>query len=165
VGNEVNLQRLLSFKSPIVKLGLGSIRAKFILSFIVLSIIPMVVLAIFSYHTYLGILQSNVEAYSGEVIDRVERNLQIYISDLERILESRSDYYNVQFIKLSQAGDVEGNRKYTFRLWENSGPVSATVRNILLFGKRRSTSGTICTFKKLVTVINTITFWRLIPKF
>jgi two-component system sensor histidine kinase YesM len=117
-----NLLRLIT---PIFKLRPRSIRAKFILSFILLSIIPMILLAVFSYHTYLGILQGNVESYSSEVIDRVERSLQIYISDLEQILESRGDYYNVQFLKLSQAGDIEGNRKYTFRLWENLNSIKA----------------------------------------
>lgn len=98
---------------------LESIRSKFILSFSLLSIIPMILLALFSYQAYLGILERNVQAYSSEVIDRIDRSLEIYLSDLERILDQRGDYYNVQFIKLSLAGDIEGNRKFTFRLWEN----------------------------------------------
>lgn len=99
--------------------GLKSLRSKFILCFIVLSIIPMILLAYISYRVYLDILQRNVQTYTSEVIDRVDRNLQIYLSDLERVLELRNDYYIVQFIKLSLAKDIEGNRKYTFRLWEN----------------------------------------------
>jgi two-component system sensor histidine kinase YesM len=124
----MNLNPLLRIKLPIPKFWhfrLGSIRSKFILSFILLSIIPMILLAFFSYRTYLGILQVNVHSYSSEVIDRVDRNLQIYISDLERALELRSDYYNVQFIKLSMAGDIEGNSKFTFRLWENLNNIKA----------------------------------------
>ncbi len=96
-----------------------SLRSKFILSFVILSTIPMIVLAFFSYRVYLDILQRNIQSYTSEVIDRVDRNLEIYLSDLVRILELRNDYYNVQFIKLSLAGDIEGNRKFTFRLWEN----------------------------------------------
>lgn len=99
--------------------GPKSLRSKFILCFIVLSIIPMILLAYVSYRVYLDILQRNVQTYTSEVIDRVDRNLQIYLSDLERVLELRNDYYIVQFIKLSLAKDIEGNRKYTFRLWEN----------------------------------------------
>lgn len=98
---------------------LGSIRVKLILSFMVLSLIPLILLAFFSYRAYLDILQGNVRSYTSEVIDRVDRNLQIYLSDVERILELRDDYYNLQFIKLSLAGDIDGNRKYTFRVWEN----------------------------------------------
>ncbi len=98
---------------------LRSLRTKFILSFVALSTIPMVILATFSYGVYHDILQQNIQSYTSEVIDRVDRNLEIYLSDLERILELRNDYYNLQFIKLSLAGDVEGNRKFTFRLWEN----------------------------------------------
>lgn len=96
-----------------------SLRSKFILSFVILSTIPMIILAFFTYRVYLDILQRNIQSYTSEVIDRVDRNLEIYISDLIRILELRNDYYNVQFIKLSLAGDIEGNRKFTFRLWEN----------------------------------------------
>lgn len=96
-----------------------TLRAKFILSFLVLSLIPLITLALISYHIYLGILQQNVRSYTEAVIDRVERNLQIYLSDLEHILEFRNDYYILQFIKLSLIDDVERNQKYTFRLWEN----------------------------------------------
>lgn len=96
-----------------------SLRIKFVLSLMILSLFPLVLLAFISYHTYLGILQQNVRSYTEAVINRVERNLQIYLSDLERILEFRNDYYILQFIKLSLADDIEENQKYTFRLWEN----------------------------------------------
>lgn len=98
---------------------LGSIQAKLIAAFLVLSLFPLILLAFFSYRAYLDILQGNVRSYTSEVIDRVDRNLRIYLSDLVRFLESRNDYYNLQFIKLSLAGDIEGNRKFTVRLWEN----------------------------------------------
>ena len=83
---------------------LRSLRSKFILSFVFLSTIPLVILAFFSYGVYHDILQQNIQSYTSEVIDRVDRNLEIYLSDLERILELRNDYYNLQFIKLSLAG-------------------------------------------------------------
>lgn len=98
---------------------LRSLRTKFTLAFVFLSTLPLFILAIFSYGVYRDILQQNIQSYTSEVIDRVDRNLEIYLSDLERILELRNDYYNLQFIKLSLAGDVEGNRKFIFRLWEN----------------------------------------------
>ncbi|HEY8391964.1 MAG TPA: sensor histidine kinase [Capillibacterium sp.] len=98
---------------------LRSLKTKIILSFLVLSLIPLVLLAFLSYYTYLEILQQNVRNYTETVIDRVERNLQIYLSDLGRILDLRNDYYILQFLKLSQLDDIEGNQKYTYRLWEN----------------------------------------------
>src|SRR5690554_7115766 len=98
---------------------LRSLRSKFMLSFVFLSTIPLVILAIFSYGVYHDILQQNIQSYTSEVIDRVDRNLEIYLSDLERIFELRTDYYNLQFIKLSLAGDVAGHRKFIFCLWEN----------------------------------------------
>lgn len=115
---------------PDIKLGIekeyfrqffskDSIRTKLTISFMVLSLVPLILLAFFSYRAYLDILQGNVRSYTSEVIDRVERNLQIYLSDLERILELRNDYYKLQFLKLSLAGDIESNQKYTFRLWED----------------------------------------------
>ncbi|MGQ9779674.1 MAG: cache domain-containing sensor histidine kinase [Bacillota bacterium] len=96
-----------------------SLRSKFILSFLVLCLVPMLLLAFFSYRAYLNVLQRNVNSYNSEVIERVARNLEIYLSDLEHILQLRNDYYNLQFIKLSRARDIEGNRRYVFRLWEN----------------------------------------------
>ncbi|NLY91884.1 MAG: sensor histidine kinase [Firmicutes bacterium] len=98
---------------------LRSLRTKLILSFMVLSLIPLILLAILSYYTYLEILQQNVRNYTETVINRVERNLQIYLSDLGRILDLRNDYYILQFLKLSLIDDIEGNQKYTYRLWEN----------------------------------------------
>ena len=65
---------------------LRSLRSKFMLSFVFLSTIPLVILAIFSYGVYHDILQQNIQSYTSEVIDRVDRNLEIYLSDLERIL-------------------------------------------------------------------------------
>jgi two-component system sensor histidine kinase YesM len=98
---------------------LGSIRSKFILSLAFLSVVPLVLLTFVSYRLYLEILEQNVRSYTREVIDRIDRNLTIYLSDQERMLDLRSDYYVLQFVKLSVAGDIEGNRKYTLRLWEN----------------------------------------------
>ncbi|HHT48749.1 MAG TPA: sensor histidine kinase [Firmicutes bacterium] len=98
---------------------LRSLRTKFIISFTGLILIPLILLAFLSYYTYLEILQQNVRTYTETVINRVERNLQIYLSDLERILELRNDYYILQFLKLSMIDDIEGNQKYTYRLWEN----------------------------------------------
>jgi len=98
---------------------LKSLRTKIILSFAGLSLIPLILLAFLSYYTYLEILQQNVRTYTETVINRVERNLQIYLSDLERILELRNDYYILQYLKLSLIDDIEGNQKYTYRLWEN----------------------------------------------
>lgn len=96
-----------------------SLRTKFIISFTGLILIPLLLLAFLSYYTYLEILQQNVRTYTETVINRVERNLQIYLSDLERILDLRNDYYILQFLKLSMIDDIEGNQKYTYRLWEN----------------------------------------------
>ena len=119
MGNEITATGSATRNGQKRLVKLASIKAKFIMYFLVLSLAPLIMLAFFSYRVYLNILQTNVQSYTSEVIGRIERNLQIYLSDLEQILELREDYYNLQFIKLSLAGDIEGNRKYTFRLWEN----------------------------------------------
>lgn len=108
----------------------GSIRSKVIVSFMALSLIPLFALALFSYQAYLNILEAKVRSYTREVIDRVDRNLQIYLSDLERILQLHNDYYNLQFIKINLAGDIESNRKYTFRLWENLNNIKQFKTNL-----------------------------------
>ena len=114
------MRKILAFLRPLPTFfRLKSLRTKFILSFMGLSLVPLVLLAFLSYHTYLEILQQNVRTYTETVINRVERNLQIYLSDLGRILELRNDYYILQFLKLSLLDDIEGNQKYTYRLWEN----------------------------------------------
>lgn len=144
MGNEVKVRSLVDFFNYNRFFRPQSLRTKFVLSFMVLILVPMVLLAIISYRTYLGVLQRNVQSYTREVIDRVDRNLQIYLSDLEQILELRNDYYNLQFIKLSLAGDIEGNRKYTFRLWENlnnTKKIKTDLRDVAITTSRGVSAG------------------------
>ena len=107
MGDEMSRQLSGHSKFRLQMPGVGSLRSKFILCFMVLGIIPMILLALVSYRVYLDILQQNVQTYTSTVIERVDCSLEIYLSDLERVLELRNDYYHVQFIKLSLAGDIE----------------------------------------------------------
>lgn len=107
------------FRKRLAGFRLNSIRSKFILALMVLSLVPLILLSLFSYQIYLDILKNNIQTYTQEVIGRVDRNLQIYLNDLNQMFELRNDYYYLQFIKLSMAGNIEENRKYTFRAWEN----------------------------------------------
>ena len=65
---------------------LKSLRTKIILSFAGLLDSPDFTGFFFPTIPILEILQQNVRTYTETVINRVERNLQIYLSDLERSL-------------------------------------------------------------------------------
>ncbi len=101
------------------KVNLYSIKSKLTVCFLALGLIPILVFGVISYRLYLGSLHKNVTTYSYEVIERIDKNIETYISDIENILELRSDYYFQQYMKLTEAGDIDGNRKYTVRIWEN----------------------------------------------
>ncbi len=95
-----------------------SLRSKLTASFLALGFIPMLILGITSYKLYYQNLHDNVTTYSYEVIERIDKNLETYVSDIENILQLRNDYYVQQYLKLNEAGNIEGNRKYTVRIWE-----------------------------------------------
>jgi two-component system sensor histidine kinase YesM len=105
----VNLFRSFSF---------CSIRSKLTICFLALGLIPFLLFALISYNLYFQNLHKNVTTYSYEVIERIDKNLETYVSDIENILQLRSDYYFQQYLKLNEAGDIDGNRKYTVRIWE-----------------------------------------------
>lgn len=95
-----------------------SIKSKLTICFLALGLIPLLIFGLISYRLYFQNLHKNVTTYSYEVIERIDKNLETYISDIENILQLRSDYYFQQYLKLNEAGDIEGNRKYTVRIWE-----------------------------------------------
>ncbi|MBM7573032.1 sensor histidine kinase [Aquibacillus albus] len=95
-----------------------SIRTKMIVCFLVISIIPLFILGYLSYQYYINDLQSSVNSYTSEVIERVDKNIETYILDVDNILNNFDDYYTIQYLRLDEAGDIEGIRKYTVRLWE-----------------------------------------------
>lgn len=95
-----------------------SIKSKLTVCFLALGLIPILIFGLISYRLYYQNLYKNVTTYSYEVIERIDKNLETYISDIENIMKLRSDYYFQQYLKLNEAGDIEGNRKYTVRIWE-----------------------------------------------
>jgi len=106
------------FSGLFKKFSIYSIRSKMTICFLALGIIPIIIFGLISYHLYFQNLHKNVTIYSGQVIERVDKNLETYISDIENILQLKSNYYFQQYLKLNEAGDIEGNRKYTVRIWE-----------------------------------------------
>lgn len=96
-----------------------SIKTKLTAYFLLLSLLPIVIFVFFSGNYYLQGLQKNVMAYTYEVIERVDKNIETYISDIDNILNIRNDYYILQYLKLSDSNDIDENRKYTMRMWEN----------------------------------------------
>jgi len=99
-------------------IDLYSIRTKMIVCFLALSLIPLLILGYLSYQYYINDLQNSVNVYTNEVIERVDKNIETYILDIENILEIYDDYYTIQYLRLNEAGDIDGIQKYTVRLWE-----------------------------------------------
>ncbi|MGO5014569.1 histidine kinase [Niallia sp. Sow4_A1] len=95
-----------------------SIRTKMIVCFLAMSLIPLLILGYLSYQYYINDLQNSVNVYTNEVIERVDKNIETYILDIENILEIYDDYYTIQYLRLNEAGDIDGIQKYTVRLWE-----------------------------------------------
>lgn len=100
-------------------LNFYSIKSKLTACFLMLGLFPVLIFGFFSYRYYLENLQKNTTTYSFEVIERIDKNIETYISDIINILQLRNDYYILQYLKLNEAGDIDGNRKYTVRIWEN----------------------------------------------
>lgn len=99
-------------------IDLYSIRTKMIVCFLALSLIPLLILGYLSYQYYINDLQNSINVYTNEVIQRVDKNIETYILDIENILEIYDDYYTIQYLRLNEAGDIDGIQKYTVRLWE-----------------------------------------------
>ncbi len=100
------------------KAEIHTIRTKLILSFLVIALIPLGIMAVFSYQIYYGSLTQSVTAYSHEVVTRMAKDLDDYFSDLEVLLTRDQDFYMDQLIKLVDGNDFN-NRKYVFRIWED----------------------------------------------
>ncbi|MCZ8517956.1 sensor histidine kinase [Paenibacillus sp. KR2-11] len=96
----------------------SSIKVKLIICFLTLSIFPIIILGYISYQYYISNLKENTILYSNEVIGRVDKNMETYVSDIVNVLNMRNDYYLLQYLKLMEAGNIEKNRKYTVRMWE-----------------------------------------------
>lgn len=100
------------------KLNWFSIKTKLILCFLILSLLPIIIFGFSSYQSFVQNIHDNAIVYTYEVIEQINKNIETYISDIENILQMRNDYYVLQYLKLNEAGDIDGNRKYTVRLWE-----------------------------------------------
>lgn len=124
-----------------------TLRTKLVLSFLILGLIPFLAFAWFSYDRYLGALQERITTYSEGVVVRMQKDLDSYLTDIDSLLDMKNDYYINQFIKLKKAHDFEGNRKYTFRLWEDFNTltrIKAGIEDVALTfndGQRFSTYG------------------------
>lgn len=106
------------WKRLVRKMEIHTIRTKLIISYLLISLIPLVIMATFSYKVYVGSLTEKISQYSTEVVNRMARDLDEYFLDIEAVLTKEQDFYIDQFIKLTYSQDF-GNRKYTFRIWED----------------------------------------------
>ncbi|WP_051237211.1 cache domain-containing sensor histidine kinase [Paenibacillus pinihumi] len=100
------------------KLITSSMKVKLIICITTISIVPIMILGYISYQFYIKNLQENTILYSAEVIARVDKTIETYVSDIINILNFRNDYYLLHYLKLTEAGNIDNNRKYTVRMLE-----------------------------------------------
>ena len=96
-----------------------TIRTKLIISFLIIGLLPILLFGFLSFNVYSGAVNDRVNNYSQEMVNRMERDLEDYITEVERFLSKEQDFYINQFIKLTQANDFRNSRKYAFRIWED----------------------------------------------
>jgi len=107
------------FKKLFKKIEIHTIRTKLIISFLIIGLLPILLSGLLSFNIYRGAINDRISAYSQEMVNRMERDLEDYISEIETFLSREQDFYINQFIKLTQANDFRNNRKYAFRIWED----------------------------------------------
>ncbi len=124
-----------------------SIRTKLLTIFTIFGLLPLIVFGLFAYNMYLGALRNRITEYSTEVVVSLQSDVDNYLLDISTLLNQEEDYYINQFIQLTRANDFAGNRKYTFRLWENFNNQRSLKRGLvdtgLIFpdGRQMSTYG------------------------
>jgi two-component system sensor histidine kinase YesM len=96
-----------------------TIRTKLIISFLIIGLLPILLFGFLSFNVYSGAINDRINNYSQEMVNRMERDLEDYITEVERFLSKEQDFYINQFIKLTQANDFRNSRKYAFRIWED----------------------------------------------
>ncbi len=107
------------FKSLFNRIEIHTIRTKLIISFLVIGLLPILLFGMLSFNMYRCAINNRISDYSQEMVNRMERDLEDYISEIETFLSREQDFYINQFIKLTQANDFRNNRKYAFRIWED----------------------------------------------
>jgi len=136
------------FKKIYNKIGIHTIRTKLIISFLVIGLLPILLFGLLSFNLYRGAINDRISNYSQEMVNRMERDLEDYISEIETFLSREQDFYINQFIKLTQANDFRNNRKYAFRIWEDFNnlkqmkPGLEDIAIIFQDGRRISSYGT-----------------------
>ncbi len=96
-----------------------TIRTKLIISFLIIGLLPILLFGFLSFNVYSGAINDRINNYSQEMVNRMKRDLEDYITEVERFLSKEQDFYINQFIKLTQANDFRNSRKYAFRIWED----------------------------------------------
>lgn len=107
------------FKKIFKKIEIHTIRTKLIISFLIIGLLPILLSGLLSFNIYRGAINDRIGSYSQEMVNRMERDLEDYINEIESFLSREQDFYINQFIKLTQANDFRNNRKYAFRIWED----------------------------------------------
>jgi len=125
-----------------------TLRTKLIISFLIIGLLPILLFGFLSFNVYSGAINDRINNYSQEMVNRMKRDLEDYITEVERFLSKEQDFYINQFIKLTQANECRNSRKYAFRIWEDLKKVKqlrAGLKDVAITfqdGRRISSYGT-----------------------
>jgi two-component system sensor histidine kinase YesM len=100
-------------------MGRVGLRTKLVISFIVLSVLPVLLLLFTVFRQYVQDVERTVNQYTSEVVGQVHRGLSTYLNDIDRILSLRDSYYVSQYAALYDTGQQEESFRFGYRIWED----------------------------------------------
>ena len=107
------------------------LRTKLVISFIVLSVVPVLLLLFTVFRQYVQDVERTVNQYTSEVVSQVHRSLSTYLNDIDRILMLRNSYYVSQYAALHDTGQQEESFRFGYRIWEDFNFVKRTTNHIV----------------------------------
>ncbi|ODS50264.1 MAG: two-component system, sensor histidine kinase YesM, partial [Halanaerobium sp. 4-GBenrich] len=70
-----------------------TLRTKLIISFLIIGLLPILLFGFLSFNVYSGAINDRINNYSQEMVNRMKRDLEDYITEVERFLSKEQDFY------------------------------------------------------------------------
>ena len=126
-------------------MGRVGLRTKLVISFIVLSVLPVLLLLFTVFRQYVQDVERTVNQYTSEVVSQVNRGLSTYLNDIDRILSLRDSYYVSQYAALYDTGQQEESFRFGYRIWEDFNFIKRTRNHIVDLAINLSSGQTVST--------------------
>ena len=107
------------------------LRTKLVISFLVLSVLPVLLLLFTVFRQYVQDVERTVNQYTSEVVNQVHRGLSTYLNDIDRLLMLRNSYYVSQYAALYDTGQQEESFRFGYRIWEDFNFIKRTRNHIV----------------------------------